>query len=85
MAGGSNVTIDEITDRVGGDRSASSCRKEWIVADGTGFGKPHFEHSDGVRCERCAALLAAFAIAADVGAGAEHDVSAAQLGQFRDS
>ena len=39
---------------------------------------PGAQHVSGVAGERGAAFLAAFAVAADVGADAEHDVTAAQ-------
>ena len=40
------------------------------------FGEPGAQHGDGAGGERCDAVLAAFAVAGDVGAGAEVDVAA---------
>ena len=44
--------------------------------------EPSLEQLDGLAAQRRATLLAAFALAADVRAGAEHYVAAAQVDQF---
>ena len=51
--------------------------------DGAELGEPGFQHPDGLAGQRCGPVFAAFAVAADVRAGAQVRVLAGEAGEFR--
>src|SRR2546423_11193844 len=60
-------------------------REQGAGVGGPACGKPAGQDADGVRGQRGAAVLAAFAAAVDMRADTELEVAGGQSGQFRDA
>lgn len=73
VPGDGNVAVDQVADGVGTERSASPGGEHRIVFGTTALSQPGLEDGDGVAGERRGAVLAALAVATDVGAGAEDE------------
>ena len=70
---------------VAAEPAAGAGRKQRVVGTAGALVEPGGEHGVGVGGERDGALLSAFALAADVRAGAEHDVAAVEADQLGDA
>ncbi len=77
------VPGDEALDGVVAQSTAAATREDMIRLLRTAVFDPGAQRASGPAVERCATLLAAFAMATHVRAGAEHAVLDAQTGQFR--
>ena len=75
---------DEAFDGVAAEPPAGAGREQRLVATPGAFGEPDAQHRLGGCGQRDGALFAAFAEAADVGAGAETDVAAVESDQLGD-
>ena len=82
--GGGGVLADEAFHGVGAEAPPGAGREQRLVAEPGSFGQPDAQHREGGCGERDRSLSAAFALAADVGTGAEGDVAAVEPGQLGD-
>ena len=76
------VTSDQALDRIAAQRRAARRRKKRITGLPVALAQPGGEHADHVPLERRAALLAAFALAAQMRAGPQHDVTTSQVNEL---
>ena len=84
--GGDGVLADEPFDGVGAEASSGAGREQWLVAEAGAFARSRRRRTALGGCgERDRSVLAAFAVAADVGAGAEGDVAAVEPGELGDA
>ena len=73
---------DEPFDGVAGEPAAGLGGEQRAAGGGAELGEPGSEHPDGLAGERGCPVFAAFAVAADVRAGAEVDVLAGEAGEL---
>lgn len=79
------MTVEDPTDGVTGERFAGRAGEE-LVGSGAGvIVEPVPDELSGGFVERGDAVLASFAVAADVGSCAEFDVTAGEFDEFRDT
>ena len=76
---------DEEGDGVAAEGAASTAGEERVVWFSSTLGEPDAKHAARLGGERRDPLLAAFAVAAQVGAGAELDVRAGEGGELGDA
>lgn len=73
------VSSHEPFDRIAAQCAAARRRKERVTWLPVALAEPGGEHADHIPLQRRAALLPALALAPEMGAGPQHDVSAAQV------
>jgi hypothetical protein len=82
---GNYVLRDETLDRVAAEHGATSRGEEEVGAGGLYFREPGAHQCHRRPRERCAALLTALAVTADVGGWAKDQILDTQPGQLRDA
>ena len=76
LGGGGGVLVEQQRDRVGAERSALACREQRLVGVAVALACSQLaQDRDGLAGQRGDPFLAAFAVTADVRAGAEADVA----------
>ncbi len=83
-AGALGVERDAVLDRIATERSALPGGQDWCVGDCGRFGQPVAQDVTGDGRQRSDTVLAALAVACDVGAGAEVDVTSGQCDELGD-
>jgi hypothetical protein len=82
---GPRVTSDQTFDRIAAQLGAARGWKQRVARLSLAFAQPGGHHADHLPLQRRAPLLAAFAFAAEMRTGPQHDVSAAQMREFGDA
>ena len=77
-----DVLADDAFDRVTAETAVSIADEQWPVGRVGPLIEPGAEYGHRVCPERCRAILAPFAAAADVSARAENDIAAAEIDQL---
>ena len=79
---GERMPADQVLERVAAQPAAAHGREQRLIVVAAPFLEPLLQQLGGVAAKRCAALLAALAVASDVRTGAQNDVLAAQADQL---
>jgi hypothetical protein len=82
VAGGGGVFGDSAFERVVAEPSALASGEQRVGVPAGALGEPDLDRGDGDRDQRRDPVLATFADAVDVGAGAEVDVAAVELDEL---